>query len=823
MKKQSTKTKLLLGAAWIVLGQLAQPALAQDVAPPAETAQAANAAPTVEQHTTEVENNGGLLGDIVVTAQKRSQNQQRVGIAITAVSGTQLRELGFTNSVDIAKIAPNVSVSGSYGGLMSQFTIRGVTQNDFNDHVESVIAIYVDDTYIAMQQGQMFTTFDIARVEALKGPQGTLFGRNATGGLVHFITNRPTDHFEGYVDATYSSYNEVRLEGAVSGPLAPGISGRISGLFNRSDGFLKNLYPEQTFTPNTGRPQGGIPAPGAGADLGGVKSNAAVRGQLAFDVSDNVQLWTSGFYNNSIASSAPYQAAINTVAVQDAAGNQINTLFASPTETCQIIRAGACAPGFGQTSPTRAVPGGNYFGYKDPDGIGLVTSSDYAFNDGSRARTWGLSGKLTADLGGVNLTWISDYKNFYKNFIFDLTADPANNLFWMAVSKENTISQELRFDGKTDRLNWVAGLYYLRIDNRSINGLGTLPNSALASGGVGFDQPHIVSLLSKSYSAFGQMEYQFTDTLTAIVGLRASREQKDYDFSVLFVPTTAATSDPRAWDFAGGIPSGSYLAKNSETLWNWKAQLNWTPSRDLLLYAGVTQGAKAGSYNAGDPSLFANNGAAIPYKPERLVSYEAGFKSSLMDRRLRFNASAYYYDYHNYQAARWTGLSSVIVNADARMYGAEAELAGALTSDLDISFNVGWQKNKVKHVPVGSGFADRETTFAPEWTLSGLARYTYPGDVFGGKLSVQGSGSYQSAVWQSLNNFDADRMPSYFLADARISWTSDDKRYTVAVFGKNIFNKRYDAVGFDEAFLAGANLNSPGRPRWIGGNVSAKF
>ena len=809
VKTRNARCKAMLLArivGFLTLATSAETALAQVASPPANK-----------------ENNGGLMGDIVVTAQKRDQNQQSVGIAITAATGEQLRTLGLTNSVDIAKIAPNVSVSGSYGGLMSQFTIRGVTQNDFSDHVESVIAAYVDDTYIAMQQGQMFATFDIDRVEALKGPQGTLFGRNATGGLVHFITKRPTDHFEGYVDATYASYNEVRLEGAVSGPLAPGISGRISGLFNRSDGFLKNLYPEQTFTPNTGVPQGTSPAPGAGADLGGVKSNVAVRGQLEFELSPTVKLWTSGFYNNFIASSAPYQSAINTVAVQDAAGNQINTILATATQTCQVIRAGVCAPGYGQPFPTRAVPGANYFGYKDPDGIGLITSSDYAFNDGSRAKTWGFSGKLTAELGSVNMTWISDYKHFDKHFSFDLTADPANGFFWIADSKEKTISQELRLDGKSDRLTWVAGLYYLWIDNNSVDGLGALPTSAFAIGGVGFDQPRIVSLLSKSYSAFGQLEYALSDTLTAIAGLRASREQKDYDFSVLYVPTTATTKDPRNWYFAGGFPLGSYQAKNSETLWNWKAQLNWKPLRDLLVYAGVTQGAKAGSFNSGDPSLFANNNTAIPYKPERLISYEAGFKSSILDRRLRFNASTYYYDYHNYQAAQWTGLANVIINADAFMYGAEAEIAGSPTPDLDISFNVGWQHNKVKNVPVGAGFADRETTYAPEWTLSGLARYTYPSDVFRGKLAIQGGGSYQSAVWHNLNNFDADRLPGYFLADARISWTSADDRYTLAVFSKNVFNKRYDTVGFDEALVAGANLTSPGRPRWFGVNMSAKF
>ena len=824
--------RLVSSCAFIMLVTQAGPAAAQDTsaAPPGPPAANVPAASVIPQDlppsaaSASPDTREGLGGEIVVTAQKRSQNVQDVGISITAVSGAELHQLGFTTSTDIAKIASNVSVSGSYGGMMSQFTIRGVTQNDFNDHVESVIATYIDDSYIAMQQGQFFAMFDLDRVEALKGPQGTLFGRNATGGLVQFITRKPTDHFEAYIDGTYASYNEARIEGAVGGPIAPGINFRLSGLFDHYDGYLKNAYPGNTYTPaNTGKAQGGYPAPGAGADLGGIKSNAAVRGQVAAEITDNIKLSVEGMYNRFLGSSPPYQQSVNTVTVQDAAGVQIGTLIASPTETCEIIKAGACAPGYGEASSTRPVPGANYFGYKDPDGIGFKTSSDYAFKDGSQTRTYGGISKLVWDLGGPHLTWVNSYMHYTKHFLFDLDADPANSYFWIADSREKTLSEEVRIDGQSGPLTYVAGAYYLHINNHSTHGLGALPNSAYAVNGVGFDQPRIAHLVSKSYSLFGQLEYKLTDTLTAIGGLRASRELKDYDFTVLFVPTTAANSDPKQWDYVGGTSYGAYHAKNSKTLWNWKAQLDWKLDPNLLLYAGVTQGAKAGSFNSGDPSLLDNNGAAIPYKPERLISYEAGFKSSLMDRRLRFNGAAYYYDYHNYQAARWTGLSGVIINANGYFYGAEAELTGDLNSAIETSLNVGWQKNKLKHVPTGDGFANVETTFAPEWTVSGLFRYTYPEEIADGHVAIQGSGTYQSAVWQNLNNFAANRLKGWFTADARLSFTTSNNKYQVAVFAKNLFDKRYDVIGFDESYLTGSNLNSQGRPRWIGGNVRVNF
>lgn len=788
-------------------------------APNEDPASAAAVAPPVDPANTssmsaQADENGSLGGDIVVTAQRRSQNVQDVGIAITAVSGAQLRSLGFTSSLDIAKLSSNIAVSGSYGGLMSQYSIRGITQNDFHDHVEGVVATYIDDTYVAMQQGSTFTLFDIDRVEALKGPQGTLFGRNATAGLVHFLSRRPTDEFEGYADVTYASYDNARFEGALSGPIANGVAARFSGMFERSDGFLKNFYPN-TFTP-AGLPQGGDPAPGSGADLGGVKSDVAVRGQVTADISDNVKLWTSGFYSHLIAGSAPYQLSDQTISILDANGLQINNAYISPTETCRVIRAGVC-------TGTRPVPGADFYGYRDPDGRGLDTSVDYAFDDGSQTKVWGGSAKLTIDFGDTNLTWISDYKRFDKNFLFDLSADATNSLFDIAVSKENTLSQELRLAGRTGPLTWVTGAYFLRINNDSANGIGALPNSVLATNGVGFDLPQVASLLSKSYSLFGQVEYRLTDTITAIAGLRASFERKTFEFEDLYVSTRAESSDPKVWDYAGALSLGQYNDKNKETLWNWKAQLNWKPSDTLLIYAGVTQGQKASSYNVAGAFIFANDGAGIPYKAERIVSYETGFKSNLFDNKLRFNSSVYYYDYHDYQAALWTGSSTILINVDAEFYGIEGEIAGNVTKDFEVALNGAWQHNTVKDVPVGSGFADTETSFAPEWTASAVLRYTYPAVIANGNVSLQASGSYQSSIWQNLNNYDANKLDAYFTADARLGWTSTDLRYSLAVFAKNIFNKRYETVGFDEASSIGANITSPGRPRWIGVNGRWNF
>jgi iron complex outermembrane receptor protein len=250
-----------------------------------------------------------VLEEVIVTAQKREQNIQDVGIAITAFTGDQMTALGVEESFDIAKFTPGVHISGNLAGQNTQFTIRGVTQNDFNDIIEAPTAIYLDEGYIAIAQGQTFATFDIERVEVLKGPQGTLFGRNATGGAVQFFSRKPSfDSVEGFADVTVGRYdsnsdaNSIRFEGAVGGPFSDRAAGRIAVLYNDHEDYLNNLYPLDEFGAGTlGGPNGNSPGPGAGADMGGSESIAG-RAILAFQQSDDVT-WT--FSINAATSDVP--------------------------------------------------------------------------------------------------------------------------------------------------------------------------------------------------------------------------------------------------------------------------------------------------------------------------------------------------------------------------------------------------------------------------------------------------------------------------------------------------------------------------------------
>jgi iron complex outermembrane receptor protein len=716
------------------------------------------------------------FAEIVVTANKREESAQRVPIAITAMSGTQLSTLGVANSIDVAKLAPSVSVSGSYAGQMSQFSIRSVTQNDFNDHVEAPVAVYLDEGYIAMQQGQTFALFDVDRVEILKGPQGTLFGRNATGGLVHYISKKPTKTLDGFVSAEYGAYNTVRLEGAVGGPLGAGVAARLSGYYHRNDGWVKNRYPQETFVPAAYQPNLNntlgltTSLPGlsnSGADMGD-DNTWALRGQAKFDIGDGSLLLT-GFGGETKAATGAYQSA-QTIAVLDAAGNQINTLSVSPTNAYNNFQM--IGPGnVNVASPwapaayggLRPVAGGDFYGYIDPDGNGPITSSDFSVPNANVMKTWGANANLKLPLGGVNFTAISDFKKFDKNFTLDLEASPASQFTWIAEAHAKSFTQEFRLDGQSDAVKWVAGAYYLHIQNRSINGLAAIANSAT---GFYFNQPRIVDLTTNSYSLFGQADIKLGSDVTLTAGLRGTRENKDFGFEVRFTPNV----DPIHWNlnnaiFVPGFTRAPYSKSTGETLWTGKLGLSWQASARTMVYASVNRGVKAGSFNSGDATMA---DAVIPYKAEVLWAYEAGLKTELVDRKVRLNLAAYHYDYQNYQASRWLGLSNLITNNDATINGVEAELTLTPVPNFTMRVAAGYNDATVKGVMVGGVPRDVRPTFAPKLNLSAFARYTVP-EVAGGDLSFQLSLTHQSSTYHNLANFDADLMPGYSLLDGRIT------------------------------------------------------
>mgnify|MGYP006314206937 CR=1 FL=1 len=783
-----------------------------------------------------------VLEEVTVTAQKREQSLQDVGIAVTAFTGDQMRALGIEESHEVAAFTPNVHIGGSMAGQNSQFTIRGVSQNDYNDIVEAPNAVYVDEGYVAIAQGQTFALFDIERVEILKGPQGTLFGRNATGGLVHYITRKPDFETEGYFDVTYGLFDspanadQTTVEAAIGGAMTDKVAGRVAFRYNNQDGYLENIYPYAAVGAGTfGASDSNSPGPGAGVDLGDDDTFGA-RGSLLIEPNDDVELSFSYNLSTTDISTSPYQSKA-TIGVLDELGELVNVIDAAPGETRATIafdgsdggsdqgNSGTLGPPYG-----RPVPGGDFFGYIDPDGDGYSFSGDFAFKDQGQIDTKGLNARLVWDLAN-ELTFVSvtDYKDFEKKMFLDVDAGPVNQLVNYQGVDATTFTQEFRLNAETERSRWVAGFYYLNIDNYSDNGLKAPANSLPALFGFGLTDPGVdigvfADMETDSYSLFGQLEYDLSDDFILITGLRFIREEKDFFMDQAFFLSTG-TGEFNNGQFLFPARPAAFVDDTSDDLWAGKVQLDWHATDNTLVYAGVNRGIKAGSFNAPIPGGLPFPDTTIPYDEEVLTSFEGGFKSTIMDGRGRLNGAAFYYDYDDYQAFLFTGVSGVVVNADAETMGVELELQLSPGEGWDILLSGAWLDATVKDVPyrIGSPLPpqDRNPTYSPEFQAAALVRYEW--DALGGTMAAQGDASYSDEFYYNLRNFDADKFDSYVLANLRLSWLSANADWETSLMVRNVTDERAGTIGFYLASLCGCNEVAYREPRWYGVSVRYNF
>lgn len=429
----------------------------------------------------------GLLEEVVVTAQKREQSAQDVGISITTFTGNQLNQLGVVNSSDLARFTPGVYISGPGGGDQQQFTIRGATQNDFGDHSESPNALYVDEVYQASQQSQLFANYDMQRVEILKGPQGTLFGRNATGGLLHFITNKPSQEFEAFADMTYGRFNQMRAEGAVGGGLSDTVSARISGIYSGHDNIYENNINDVGLPPVPGVLQLFGRNPTYDTDLSETddpwaEETWSVRGQLLFEPNDDVNFLVKGQYAKQKFDGWGYQGVPSVAFVDDTDGDglvddTVNTRLQSDVgTTCEMINVnnGACVDSVfdGDFDGVRPNAQGDLFGSLEEGGIeGRDANLDFAPEDANQIKLWSLSGKLDWDLDFAKLVSVTAYSKIKQFQGGDVGAAPVPHFNFIRQQEAEWFSQELRLEGEADRFRWIAGAYYLNIDTRSAQGL----------------------------------------------------------------------------------------------------------------------------------------------------------------------------------------------------------------------------------------------------------------------------------------------------------------------------------------------------------------
>ncbi len=709
-----------------------------------------------------------VLEEIIVTAQKRSQNAQDIGIAITAITGDQMEALGYTNAQQVTAIAPGVSTIQPNGEANYSIAIRGVANSDFTTNVESPVAVYLDEIYISQASGTGFALFDMERVEILRGPQGTLFGRNATGGLVHFVSRKPSQETDGYIKVSAGEYNQIKFEGAVGGAMTDSLSARLSVSTHHNDGYITNRL---------------------GKDLNNA-NDKSWRLQFLFTPSDEVEFLLSargseqdirtGFFENVSSVGAP-----------------------------------------GELTPTTPNPVLN--DYIDNDGD--VFAGDYddpGFND---LETSGLSGTLKWDMDNMTLTAITDFSSVERIYIEDSDASPISFFNFYLTTDVDQFSQEIRLDGETDRLKWVTGFYYLNLDIDDSNGGITDPfiGPATTPGAeAGINNPYSNEV--NSYSLFGQVEFNINDTLSSTLGLRVIRDERSFSYAIEAVEFL----DPDIRDFnsPANLQSlallGSYAGARKDTDVSTRAQLNWTPNNNLLVYAGWNRGVKSGNFNAPifplSPPLDYND-QTFSYKPEKLDAYEVGFKWTFAEGLARLNGATYYYDYANYQAFSIVGIDTLTSNAKADSNGFELELQASPRESLDLLFGVAW--NDID-VTLADG-THTTSVQSPKWNANALLRYQWR--AFSGTLAIQGNLIYRSEHLFALTGTPAVTEDGYTLSNASLIYTTANENWTAMVFVNNLTDEEYLVQTFDLSTedVFGITEQYYGRPQWWGASIKYAF
>jgi len=740
-----------------------------------------------------------VFDEVVVTAQKREQNVQDVGVSITAFSGDQVRELGFTNTVDIVNFTPGLNyTSPNAEGSQVNFFLRGVGLNDFTDGNENPVAVYFDDVYRGAIGGLALQLFDMERVEVLRGPQGTLYGRNTTGGLVHFISKKPTSELDAYAQFSAGSFGEIKSEAAIGGPLSDTLSARVSFASNNNNGYTKNRYP--------------------GIDDYNETDAIAGRLQILWAPRDNVEVLLKGHGARNHAQVGAWQ---HEVVVATEAGD--NRRVVGPTE--DLYGAGA---------------GNDAFGYRDTDGDPWAGEYD---RDGKvEVEATGGSAHVNIGLGdGVTLTNIAAYDHTDRLQEEDTDAGPAPLIMPTFAAKTRQITEELRLQGDYDSSNWVLGFYYF---NQKVDGAYDLDLTNL--GFVYFDADYTQK--SKSWSFFGQYEREFAPGWSFVAGLRYAKDTKSLDYqnletTGLYEAATLGFIPPADLGLSVSPPLTNYrpnpgdafifnestvgdLANVSDSNLTGKFEIDYRPNDDLLLYASYSRGAKTAGFNTGfldGTFIFASNTeATIPFGSEKINAYETGFKARLFDGAARLNGAAFYYDYNDFQTFRFELLNSIIFNTDARVYGGELEFQASPAQGLDVAFGLSLLDATARNIPaIGTGtLHDRKMVSAPDVSFNGLIRYEHP--FANGMLAALVKTRYQGETYYDIQNFDTSRADSYWVSDARLQWTTPNDHIQLAVFVNNFANKEYRTYTFDFSSF-GFNQVAYGAPRWFGGSISYNY
>ena len=717
-----------------------------------------------------------VLEEVIVTAEKRQSTAQETAISLSVFSESELAKRGVASSMDLQSVTPSL-IFGSIGGFGMPY-IRGIGNDFLTIASDASTSMYVDGVYYARSGGSIQEIFDVERVEILKGPQGTLYGRNSVGGSINIITRKPDENFGGHADVIIGNNEKQKFRSAINVPLTGNLFMRGSAVFSKSQGFFRNLTPASESIP--------IPLINNDDHYGG-DDVFATRVNFRYVPADNLELTLGIDYSRD----------------RTARTNVFNNIqgFLSP------------AIDFDRDVPDAGLPGpldtGATPGHTNPDPY-LNYLNVYPNED---QRQKGVNLTINWDLDFATLKSISSYRKFDYDSLFDLdgTDYPDGRQRFLLTSKTFTQELQLTSNPSNESLQWVAGLFYL--DDK---GSQKVPVS------LAHDQELVnfnADLNAWAWAAYGQASYNFTDKMRLTAGIRYSEEKKKvfYDHTITLFPGTL--------DIV--IPIGLRDSKKW-TSWDPKVGFDYTLNDEMMLYANVSKAFKSGGFN--NLSLDATSQR---YDPEKIIAYEVGLKSELFDRRVRANFAAFFYDYTDLQQNQYDAAAVVVVNADsAEIKGIDVDLTALVTEGLELNLAVSYLdatfKKFITFDPdnLAAGFQDlgalgNRLTRSPKWAYNANATYTHS---VGDKGSLEWFAEYvwKDDVFHSPFNQDGIGQSAFGLANASVTWRSPGEHWSVSVWGKNLGDKTWYQNSIRNTAFAGA-IGLVSAPRAYGISVSTDW
>ncbi|MDO8863940.1 TonB-dependent receptor [Haliea sp. E1-2-M8] len=746
----------------------------------------------------------GVLEEVVVTATKRAEGVQDIPLSVTVFSQNDMDLRGFSNLQGIQEATPNLNFSvQSAGQNVARVTLRGIGTETLVGGGDPGVAVHIDGVYVGRNSVAAGDIFDIARVEVLRGPQGTLYGRNATGGSINIITERPSREFEASVDLAIGNYDARRFRAIINGPITDSISARLALFSDKRDGFYDNLF--------NGRDS---------------DDKDSLGGRLQF-------LWESESGNEILLRA--YRSDFDSI------GPGSTYLGDDIPPTATGYPAGYLV---GVSSGPLPPPGAPIIA--DLYGLGTTAAGDPILSRPTELRDIRRDAPEFLDQTiegidleanfmvseGILLKSISSFQTNDNEILVDSDNSELPIQTRYRLNEAEQYSQEFNLISQGEsRFHWILGAFYYHEELTETFNTSTpagllplttpLPPGAVPGGG-GAAQDRIALHEVDSYALFAQLSYDLSERTSVTVGLRQTWDEKQQDR-----PTGGQIDLTNNFLFMGRGATGPLPPSTAEANFSeltYRVSVDYALSDDNMLFASVSNGYKSGGFDFNGGVLEGDE--QVPYEPEFVDAYEVGSKNKFYDDRFILNLTAFYYDYSDLQVFRLTGDGPLTDNAaQSTIWGLEAETEFLITEAFHVDASVGhldatYDEYLVEVPPPTQDFSGKTLNYAPEWTAHVGAEYTAM--VGQDELIFRVDWSYRSDTYFDRANTDFDTQDAYSLVNARVRYNTN--KWFADVFAQNLTDKEY-VTGqlINPPFACGCRTVNVGAPRTYGVTVGYRW